>query len=86
MRPSSVVVLFLLLYASWASAKDQESAICIPPENNGKQIVILMQGKVPPDMLAGLELLIQKQVVAANAGKESIRITVIRDGVCIPIE
>ena len=86
MRKTSIVVLFLFLHASGTFAEEPGLPVCIPLEEDGKQIAILIQGEIPPEKIIALQKFIREHMPAMNRKEESVRVAILRDGVCIPSE
>lgn len=85
-KPQIFVLLFFVVHTSNTFAQMPDTPVCIPLETDGRQIAILIQGEIPPDRIATLQQFIREQMSGSGSKEESIRVAILRDGVCIPSE
>ena len=86
LRKFQVIVLFLFVHTSEAFAQTPDSPVCIPFETDERRIAILIQGEISPDKIAALQTFIREQMPKSDSDEESLRVAILRDGVCIPSE
>ena len=88
MRKTGIVVLFLFLRTSVVSAETTDaspSSTCIPFQENEKQVItILIQGEITRDRITALQELIRTRISPTRPDEDTVRIAILRDGVCVP--